>query len=97
MVVKSIVTSYPQSEDWGWFIEYTDSDETEIMIGCSSLADEGEGYAKQAIAWSIFLKPYISLRERFKGVTHSEKVQQVGDSIIDLLSAEGISLKLDPE
>ena len=91
LLAREIVTSYPQSEDWGWFIEYTDPDETEIQIGCSSLASVGEGYAKKAIEWSVFVKPYTSLRERFKGVTHSEKIEKIGSAIVESLKTEGLS------
>jgi hypothetical protein len=97
LFAEGIVTSYPQPEDWGWFIEYTDPDETEIQIGCSSVASEGQGYAKKAIEWSVFVKPYTSLRERFKGVTHSEKAQKIGSSIAELLKAEGLSPRQTPE
>lgn len=91
LMEKGMVTSYPQCEDWGWFIEHTDADETEMMIGCGSMADEGEGHAQKAINWSIFIKPHTSLVERFKGVTHREKVQGIGDAIVELLRAEGLS------
>ncbi|MGL4463135.1 MAG: hypothetical protein ACRDD1_17250 [Planctomycetia bacterium] len=87
---KGLAASYPQSEDWGWFLEYTDEDETELRIGCSSTASEGDGYTGQSIEWSIFVKSHTSFRERLKGVTHSEKVGQLGTSIIESLSAEGI-------
>lgn len=30
-----IVTSYPVSEDWGWFLEY-DAGEAEFVIGCAA-------------------------------------------------------------
>jgi hypothetical protein len=97
LLAKGIVTGYPQSEDWGWFIEYTDTEETEIQIGCSSVASEGEGYSKKAIEWSIFVKPYTSLRERLKGVTHTEKVQKIGNSIVESLRAAGLSPRQAPE
>jgi hypothetical protein len=97
LLSKSIVTSYPQSEDWGWYIEYTDRNETEVQIGCSSMADDGDGYSGKPIEWSIFIKPYISLRERLKGVTHAEKVQQLGSSIMEALRAEGLSPDHMPE
>jgi hypothetical protein len=97
LLASGIVTSYPQCEDWGWFIEYGDADETEIQIGCGSMASEDEGYAKKAIEWSIFLKPYTSLRERLRGVTHAEKVERIGRAIMDSLAAEGIPAKHAPD
>lgn len=87
---RGIVTSYPQSEDWGWLIEFTDDDETEIRIGCSSMAAEGEGYEGKPIGWSVFVKPHVSLRERLRGVTHLEKVNRLGSAIVELLESEGV-------
>ena len=31
---RGVVTSYPQSEDWGWFIEYADASGAEFAIHC---------------------------------------------------------------
>ncbi|MFG6429421.1 hypothetical protein [Roseateles sp. LYH14W] len=97
LLARGIVTSYPQGEDWGWFIEHTDADETEIQIGCASVASEGDGYANRAIEWSIFVKPYTSLRERLKGVTHAAKVEHVGRAILESLAAEGIPARHAPD
>lgn len=97
LLASGIVTSYPQCEDWGWFIEYTDPDETEIQIGCASVASEGEGYANRAIEWSVFVKPYTSLRERLMGVTHATKVKQVGQAIMDSFAAEGVPTRHAPD
>jgi hypothetical protein len=47
-----IQTSYPLGEDWGWFIEYIEG-EAELMIGCGSEAEEGEGYKGKPIAWHV--------------------------------------------
>ena len=97
LLARGLITSYPQSEDWGWFIEYTDADETEIQIGCSSMAADGEGYTKEAIGWSVFVKPYRSVRQRLKGVTHAAKVQNIGSAIMASLRAEGLSPTQAPE
>ena len=94
---KGIVTSYPQSEDWGWFIEFTDEAETEIQIGCRSMASHGDGYEAKPIEWSVFIKPYPSLRERLTGVTHSEKVKRLGDQVMELLRSSGASPRLEEE
>jgi hypothetical protein len=94
---NGIVTSYPQSEDWGWFIEFTDEAETEIQIGCSSMASHGDGYQGKPIEWSVFIKPHSSLRERLKGVTHSEKVNRLGARVVELLTSIGASPRLEPD
>jgi hypothetical protein len=97
LLSKDIVTSYPQSEDWGWFIEFTDESEIEIQIGCASTASHGDGYMGKPIEWSIFIKPYTSLRERLKGVNHSEKVSRLGGQVIELLKAIGAAPRLESE
>ena len=44
-----IVTSYPNCEDWGWFIEYLTQDEDEFWLCCGNMHNtENE--------WHIFLE-----------------------------------------
>jgi len=92
---RGVVTSYPLGEDWGWFLEYTDTEETEFSIGCSSIAEDGEGYSGKPIGWSIFIKPYTSLKERFKGISHDAAVEQLGRHIIAVLQSQQISVERD--
>ena len=86
-----ITTSYPMGEDWGWLIEYVGASECEFTIGCSSLAEEGEGYHGGAIQWSIFVRPHVSLKQRLKGVSHDAAVQRLGDAILAALHGKGIA------
>ncbi len=90
---RGIITSYPLGEDWGWFLEYADAEGVEFSIGCSSLAEHGEGYSGKPINWSIFIKPYTSLKERFKDVSHNGAVEQLGQSIIAALQSEQIQVE----
>ena len=90
---RSFITSYPVGEDWGWFIEYTDAEDVEFQIGCSSIATDGEGYSGEAITWSIFIKPYTSLKERIKGVSHNAAVEQLGQAIFTALRSEQIRVE----
>ena len=89
---QGIVTSYPLGEDWGWFIEYTE-DEVEIMIGCSSVAEEGEGYTGKPIRWNVFVKPRRSLKQRLKGKSPDSAVQRVTDAVAGALVAKGIAVR----
>ena len=88
---QGIVTSYPLGEDWGWLIEYLDASESEFTIGCASMAEEGEGYRRQPIQWSIFVRPHTSWKQRLKGVTHEAQVQVLGQAILSALRAKGIA------
>ena len=46
---RGIITSYPISEDWGWFIEYLVSDD-DFLLCCSNVSGtENE--------WCVFLDP----------------------------------------
>jgi hypothetical protein len=87
---QGVVTGYPLGEDWGWLIEYIDPSEAEFTIGCASMSNEGDGYRKAAIAWSIFVRPQLSLKDRINGVSHAEKVQQLGQAICTALRGKGI-------
>ena len=55
LMQAGIVTSYPASEDWGWFTEYSEGD-AEFMIGCGCEANEGDGYLGQPLLWSVFIQ-----------------------------------------
>ncbi len=46
---KNIITTYPNNEDWGWFIEYFVGD-NEYWLCCSNSDKSGE-------AWRCFLRP----------------------------------------
>lgn len=45
---KGVETSYPECEDWGWYLEYF-VDDDEYMIGCGSVTGSPNN-------WHIFLK-----------------------------------------
>jgi hypothetical protein len=62
---RGVITSYPLGEDWGWLIEYIEGD-LEVTIGCSSMAEEGEGYSGKPVAWSVFVRPRQSVKKLFR-------------------------------
>jgi hypothetical protein len=37
---RGVVTSYPESEDWGWFIDYSTDDGAEFSVHCSNVDGE---------------------------------------------------------
>jgi hypothetical protein len=45
-----IFTSYPNYEDWGWFIEYTNADGDEFWLCCANMDGSQDD-------WQCFLKP----------------------------------------
>ena len=46
---KGVVTSYPDYEDWGWYLNYTPTEEDEFLLCCSN--EDGE-----ANSWICFLQ-----------------------------------------
>lgn len=89
---QGIVTSYPLGEDWGWLIEYSSPAEAEFTIGCSSMAEEDEGYRQIPIQWSVFIQPHTSIRQKLKGVSHDAEVQRLGEAVIATLRSAGIEI-----
>ena len=92
---SGIVTSYPLGEDWGWFIEYIEG-EAEFMIGCGSQSDVGEGYLDQPVAWNVFVKQSLSLKQRLKGQGAPEIQARLGAAIVAALRTEGIEPEVSP-
>ena len=88
---RGVVTSYPLGEDWGWLIEYIEGD-LEITIGCSSMANEGEGYTGEPISWSIFVRPHQSLK-KFFGRREVPTPARVTEAIEAALAAKGIEVQ----
>lgn len=80
---QGFVTSYPNNEDWGWFIEYG-VDDYEYWLCCGNLSAE-------ANSWQIYLncKP----RGLFgRNRAPAELAQDLLDALADLLAAtSGIS------
>jgi hypothetical protein len=84
---RSLVTSYPFQEDWGWLIEYHEG-EVEVLIGCSSVCGEDEGYAGSAIAWSVFVEGIGLPTSR-----QAEAVVRLQDSICNALASKDIQFE----
>ena len=90
---RGLVTSYPLSEDWGWFLEYFE-DELEVMIGCSSVCAEGDGYRGKRITWSIFIDPRRSLKQKLKGTSTEAVMAKLQGGIRAVLEGEGIEYEV---
>ena len=48
LAAKGVVTSYPEYEDWGWFIEYITAEEHEYWLCCGNVDGTRD-------RWHIFL------------------------------------------
>jgi hypothetical protein len=76
LAARGLVTSYPIGEDWGWLIEFIDGDD-EYMIGCASVAEDGEGYRGRPLDWRVFVqrrKTPVSLLRKPKSADRSDEL-----------------------
>jgi hypothetical protein len=89
-------TRYPNSEEFGWYIEYLEG-EAEFMISCGCKAEEGEGYKGTPVSWHIFVMQNLSLRQCLKGVEIPDLDEQLTNVIISALRSEGIEPTLKEE
>ena len=90
---RGLATSYPLGEDWGWLLEYFEN-ELEVIIGCSSICSEGDGYRGREITWSIFLDPRRSLKQKLKGVSAEAVLSKLQEGIHAALESEGIAYEV---
>lgn len=89
---QGLITSYPLGEDWGWLIEFVEG-EAEVMIGCASVAQDGDGYTGGAITWSVFVKPHRSLKQRLKGHSPEAAALRLQGAIVTALAARHIVVR----
>ena len=89
---RGVTTSYPLGEDWGWLIEYADGAGVEVTVGCASVAEDGEGYRRAPLRWSVFVRPHRGLRRR-RGDTVDAAVERLTREVVTVLDAEGIEVE----
>jgi hypothetical protein len=87
---QGIVTGYPNSEDWGWCLEYDSADGINFLIGCCSRSQAGAGYTGVAVCWSIVIRERLTLERRIRKVSHQAELEALGQCIVELLRAEQI-------
>jgi hypothetical protein len=87
---QGIVTSYPNDEDWAWFLDYEPSDELNLTICCASCCSLGAGYDGQPIAWTISIRERRSMKQRIRTPACHDELEALGHRIMALLHAEDI-------
>lgn len=90
---RGLVTSYPLGEDWGWLLEYFE-DELAVIIGCSSVSGEGDGYQGNAVTWSIFIDPRRSLKQKLQGTSTEAVMSKLQGAIHAALDGHGIEYEV---
>ncbi|NVZ10552.1 hypothetical protein HW932_14905 [Allochromatium humboldtianum] len=92
-----LFTSYPVGEDWGWFIEYIEG-EAEVMIGCSSQCEAGDGYGGQPVTWRVFIEPRRSFKQWLKRQPAESRIAaKLRTNIVAALRSEGIEVNAGGE
>lgn len=80
-----VVTSYPNYEDWGWYLEFSDQS-GEYLIGCSGSLDAG------VHEWRVFVdRP----RKLFRRPPVTSREHELIASVQAALSTEGISSTIE--
>jgi hypothetical protein len=87
---QGIVTSYPNDEEWAWFLDYEPSDELNLTICCASRCGIGAGYDGQPIAWTISIQERRSMKQRIRTPLCHDELEALGSRIMALLQAEDI-------
>ena len=68
---RGTVTSYPNAEDWGWFLEFTDADISHMICCMGSL--ETEGYE-----WRVYVtQPKKLFRKPVPGTAAARMLQVI--------------------
>ncbi|WP_199538851.1 MULTISPECIES: hypothetical protein [unclassified Duganella] len=80
---RGVITSYPESEDWGWYLNYTGRDGAEFAIHCGNVFGEDD-------LWLLSLRRYS--RKMFgRDKPSFEKASVLINAIRDVLSNAGIA------
>lgn len=82
LAAHGIVTSYPNYEDWGWFIEYVTAEEDEFWLCCGNVGGERKN-------WLCYIDP------KAKGMFGRRKASI--ESASPLLEALRVVLEEAPE
>jgi hypothetical protein len=90
---NGVVTSYPISEDWGWFIEYISDADEELMIACASQSEAGEGEGGKPLDWHIFIRQRRKPNKKKTAPGAPDSTKLVGDAIVLALSGEGVAVR----
>jgi hypothetical protein len=85
LAARGSVTSYPNAEDWGWFVEFSD-DGHEYMICCSGSLEDEE------YEWRVYVtQPKRLFRKSADGPAAPRMLQRIR------LALEGAAIAVDQE
>lgn len=85
LAARSVVTSYPEHEDWGWYLERSE-DGVEYRICCTGGEYDG------GFEWSVFV---ACTKGVFRRSTQDETCDELLDAVRNLLASQGISAEIE--
>lgn len=88
LALCGVVTSYPESADWGWYLE-DPGDGAEHLICCGG-AELGEGRWE----WRVFVTPP---RRLFRRVEVTPRSRELEAAVERVLREAGIALEIEAE
>jgi hypothetical protein len=91
LMKRDVPTSYPVSEDWGWFVEYL-KDDLELMVCCSSQAEHEDGYKGEPIRWTIFIRAPGGFFKKARAPEQDRAVDMLARHVTAMLEQEGIAV-----
>ena len=90
---RGIAVSYPQDDDWGWFIDTVDAD-GETTVTCLNVGEEGSGYVGKPLTWGVVVRPHrSSLRQVLRGEWPLAAFSRVTQAIAAVLTEKGIAVR----
>ena len=83
LAAAGTMTSYPNYEDWGWYLDFADGD-VEYMICCSGSAEDGG-----AFEWRVYVE---TPKKMFRKTAPGPAAPAVLDRIRGMLTRAGIGV-----
>lgn len=88
MAQRNIYTSYPEFEDWGWFLEISDG-EKELWICCMGELENDEYF------WKYYIKEHKSFWGKRKWT--DTEITEIENKISDILLNSNIKVAVDED
>ena len=85
LAADGVITSYPDQEDWGWYLEFLDGDD-EYLICCSGSEEDGK------YEWRVFVE---RPRKLFRRPAETPMERELFESVADALRSQGIAVTIE--
>lgn len=84
---NGIVTSYPEYEDWGWYIEYLTESESEFAVHCGNVGESSSRWllSLRRYGRKIFGRDKPPYSEASDLVTSIKRCLETSESVADMV------------